>query len=424
MVAKIIISKNIRKALNYNEQKVQKKKAECIHAGNFLQDKTELNFYQKLQRFTSLIERNEATTNTLHISLNFDNTEHLSDQKLEQIATAYMKKIGFGEQPFLVYKHHDAGHPHIHIVTTNIKMDGKRINTHNIGKIQSEKARKEIENEFNLVRATAKDLSFAGKIKAVEAEKVIYGKSETKRAITNVLDAVLNQYKYTSLAELNAVLRQYNVLADRGSENGQMYQRGGLVYRVLDQNGNKIGVPIKASSIYSKPILQEIAAKYTGNEIARKFYKAGLMKRIDEILQQSADMLSLTRSLEKLGISTVLRRNDKGFIYGVTFVDHHTRCVFNGSDLHKRFSAAALQQRFNVATPASQTQPQEAVSASTASAPQDKHQDISLQKEKDLQDVVGTELLDTLAKPENGPQYVPYELRKKKKKKRKKKFGM
>ena len=38
-----------------------------------------------------------------------------------------MQGIGFGNQPYLVYQHHDAGHPHIHMVTANIQADGQRI---------------------------------------------------------------------------------------------------------------------------------------------------------------------------------------------------------------------------------------------------------------------------------------------------------
>jgi uncharacterized protein YijF (DUF1287 family) len=57
-----------------------------------------------------------------------------------------MEKIGFGEQPYLIYKHEDAGHPHIHIVSTTIKADGSRINTHNIGRNQSEKQEKKSNN--------------------------------------------------------------------------------------------------------------------------------------------------------------------------------------------------------------------------------------------------------------------------------------
>ncbi len=70
-----------------------------------------------------------------------------------------------------------------------------------------------------------------------------------------MLYAVLQNYKYASLTELNAVLKLYNLNADRGKEGGIIFLKRGLVYRVLDEKGNKIGVPIKASSIYSKPTL-------------------------------------------------------------------------------------------------------------------------------------------------------------------------
>jgi hypothetical protein len=52
-----------------------------------------------------------------------------------------------------------------------------------------------------------------------------------------------------------------------------------------------------------------------------------------------------TRALEKENINTLLRQNEQGIIYGITYVDHHTKCVFNGSDLGKQYSAAGIQQR-------------------------------------------------------------------------------
>jgi hypothetical protein len=111
-----------------------------------------------MERMQDLIARNERAkkSNTLHISLNFDPSEKLAEGKLTQIARAYMEKIGFGSQPYLVYQHHDAGHPHIHILTTSIQPDGKRIDTYNIGRNQSENARKELEKSFGLIPAQGK----------------------------------------------------------------------------------------------------------------------------------------------------------------------------------------------------------------------------------------------------------------------------
>ncbi|MCX2492626.1 relaxase/mobilization nuclease domain-containing protein [Pedobacter sp. PF22-3] len=134
MVAKIESGKSIRGILHYNEDKVASLDARLIMASGFAADIKKMNFSQKLNRFKHLTGLNAAVkTNALHISLNFDASDKLDNQKLQQIALEYMKRIGFGDQPFLVYRHADSAHPHIHIVTTNIQKDGERIDIHGIG---------------------------------------------------------------------------------------------------------------------------------------------------------------------------------------------------------------------------------------------------------------------------------------------------
>ncbi len=259
-----------------------------------------------------------------------------------------MQKIGFVEQPYLVYQHNDAGHPHIHIVTTNIKSDGKRIELHNLARNQSMKASKEIEKEFHLIQAKSKQ-RLAYELKAVNVERVQYGKAETKRAITNVLDHVLPVYKYASLAELNAVLQQYNIVADRGSESSRIYQGKGLVYRILDANGQKTGVPIKASLIYNKPTLKNIEARFAHNQAEKQKHKQRVMNAVDLSLikRPNQRLAELIKALQKENIKVVLRQNENGIIYGITYVDHQTKCVFNGSHLGKQYSANAIHQRCN-----------------------------------------------------------------------------
>src|SRR5688500_10538903 len=122
MVAKISHPKRVHAALNYNENKVSEGKAVCLYAANYLNDHSSMTFHQKLNGLERLNELNDrAATKTLHVSLNFSATEWLTDEKLIKIGSAYMEKIGFGEQPFLIYRHFDAGHPHLHIVSTTIK---------------------------------------------------------------------------------------------------------------------------------------------------------------------------------------------------------------------------------------------------------------------------------------------------------------
>jgi len=421
MVAKITIPKSIEAALNYNEKKAQKGKAVCLHAANYLKDAAKMNFYQKLAGFERLNSLNErATTKTLHVSLNFSPSEKLQDEKLLMIAELYMSKIGFSEQPFLVYKHEDAGHPHIHIVSTTIKTDGSRINTHNIGRNQSEKARKEIEQQFGLIKAERQaELRNPG-VKPVDAGKVIYGKDETKRAISNTVGAVFSQYKFTSLPEFNAALKQFNVIADRGKEEGRIYKNRGLVYRVLDADGKKVGVPIKASSIGCKPILDNLEKRFVGNETAKEILKPFVKAKLDECLTQSpSTMQELMEYLKQKNIHTVLRQNTERRLYGITFVDNQNKVVFNGSDLGKGYSAAAIQSRL-ASNPKEQTQEQKETKASSGAGGVHKNFTSQKEKEKTLPGSSKTETpLDVLLSTKEQYENVPGNLMKKKRKKKK-----
>lgn len=411
--------KRLAAALNYNENKVSLGRAECLCAGNFLKDAKEMNFYQKMEGFERLNELNDrAQTKTLHVSLNFDPSEKLPADNLVTIASVYMEKIGFGEQPFLIYKHNDAGHPHIHIVTTTIRDDGSRINTHNIGRNQSEKARKEIEKEFNLVRAENQKQLLKQKIHAVNAEKIFYGKTETKRAVTNVVNAVWRTYKYSSLPEFNAILKQYNVLADRGKEDGRIYKNRGLVYRVLDSAGNKVGVPVKASSINSQPTLEKLEKLFSSNKIKKEPYKQYMKTTLDEIVAgKPAGMNALIKLLGQKNIYTVLQQNSEGRIYGITFVDNKNKVVFNGSNLGKDYSAAHLQNKLLASTTVDKIHYQ-AENSNPFQLEKSNFQGWQISSQQTPSD-----LMNLLA-PKQQQELIPYQLRKKKRKKKKKNLGL
>lgn len=348
MVAKITIGKSVRGILNYNENKVKESQARCITASGYGMEHNDLSFYQKLNRLENLQEKNgRVKTNAVHISLNFDPSEKLSRQQLSEIAGRYMEKIGFGNQPYLIYQHHDAGHPHIHLVTTNVQENGRAIGLHNIGREKSEPARKELELEYGLVQAESRSQKQQQGLKRFPIEKLQYGQTETKRAITNIVNTIARQYNFTSLAELNAVLKQYNVTADRGNENTRMYQENGLVYSAIDERGNKLGVAIKASAIYNKPTLKNLEQQFQKNGQSRKLYKEMLKERVDKVL---SNHLKLSRNdlgylLKKENIKILFRENKEGLVYGITYIDQFKKSVFNGSDLGKEYAAKGLTER-------------------------------------------------------------------------------
>jgi hypothetical protein len=353
MVARIAHSSNLSAVLNYNEKKVSQNDAELIQASGFLKDTDRMNFYDKAERFQRLNElRPDVVVNMLHISLNFDPSEQLSETQLTAIADRYMEGIGLKDQPYLVYQHKDASHPHLHIVTNIVQPDGKRVKTHYLGKEKSEPTRKAIEKEFGLVRAEgSQHQKKLFELQPVDAQKVIYGSAtETKTAMKQAIHEVFTKYKYASLPEYNAALRQYNVLADSGSKDSRIRQHGGLVYRVLDEQGNKLGVPIKASLFYFKPTLSKLEEKFQKNAEARQALLPSLRDRIDVALLQSPDSLrEFVDQLKTARIELVIRQNEAGRVYGLTYVDKQTKTVINGSALGKEYSAAGILKQFQQA---------------------------------------------------------------------------
>ncbi|MFD2873242.1 relaxase/mobilization nuclease domain-containing protein [Mucilaginibacter ximonensis] len=346
MVARIVCGKSIRGVLNYNENKLKNAEASLLLAAGFPRDPDHLSFKNKLHRFEMLTRQNTDTrTNTLHIMLNFSRRDELDEGKLKAITFDYMNSIGFGEQPFLVYQHFDAAHPHLHIATVNIADGGRRIETHNIGRHQSEKARKEIETSYNLIRAEDQAKETAYTLQPVNLDKIMYGKTPTKAAISAIVREVVDSYKFTSLPELNAALRQFNVRAYRGTEGSQMFQKSGLVYQVLNEQGQAIGIPIKASSIYGRPTLKNLERKYTPNESSRMPYGQRLKHLLDKAIATTRGSIALQEQLQQQGIRMLFRENIQGNVYGVTFIDNATRVVYNGSDLGKNYSAKAFMAR-------------------------------------------------------------------------------
>jgi hypothetical protein len=346
MVAVIKVSSSLNRILNYNENKVADKKAVCLYAGNYMVDSDRMNFTMKQNYLQRRMELNtNVSRNSLHISLNFDPSENrLSNESMAEIARAYMQELGFGDQPYLVYRHFDAGHPHLHVVTTNIRYDGSRIDLHHLAIRKSEPARKKLEVEFGLVRAQGHKRDATEKtVRAAE-----YGKSETRSVIQNVLEAVLDKYRYTSLAELNAVLGIYNIRADPGAEGSRVSRHGGLLYRIISDKGEPMGVPIKASLFHSRPTLSRLEVKFAKNKITAGPHKARVKNVIDRLVVQEkvtpfSDMMSV---LSAQGITVVKRQNVEGRIFGLTYVDHQTGGVFNGSALGKAYSAKEMLERF------------------------------------------------------------------------------
>jgi hypothetical protein len=340
-------SESIVRSLLYNEQKVTLHQAECILADNFLKDIDQLTWEDKVLRFERRQELNERVTTSQHISLNFDPADNLSNEKMQAIARTYMKELGFEKQPYLVYRHYDAGHPHCHIVTTHIQANGDPIPQYKIGENQSEKARILIEEKFGLVTAEKKRLTQKQSELPKHVMKVQYGERPTSSAISDTVRYVMEKGNYTDLDEFNAILKLYNVIADPGKEGSSLRQHHGLLYRVLDSEGHYIGRPLKASFFYFKPTLQHLEEKFRLNQSLRQ--QQQLHQRLEtyirwELMSEKITLKKLEYTLLREGIYIDLKKDRQGHILNAVYIDIRSMCAVKADALHESCHKEAMQK--------------------------------------------------------------------------------
>jgi hypothetical protein len=437
MVAVIGTGTSLHRPFLYNENKVEEKAAICIAAVGYPKDLPELTKAQKLNRLL-----NQAALHTtakrkgIHISLNFDPSEKdISDDKLIAIAAEYMQAIGFGDQPCLIYRHHDAAHPHIHIVSTTIAADGSRINTQNIGKEKSEPASRLLEKKYGLVPADKRQRSRIYRPEPIAASVIAQGEAGIRRKIQSVLAKLLRSYNYTSMAELNALLSLSSVNAYTGDKGSRTLLHDGLYYRIVRMDGEPVVKPVKASRFFidmpqkhaafrNRPTKAYLKQRFMENFLPKKKHRTRLKNLIDLALlteKKTPGLKEFMAALHAQGVDLVLRQNREGHIYGITYVDHNSRCVFNGSDLGKTYGASGILQRCNPPPP-------------TAAVTGREQQQGQLPTPREMPayhaidfSMIPSEIADILERlfgPEYTYQPVPYEMRpgyrKRRRKKRKK----
>ena len=132
MVANIRSGATPGGALRYNKEKVDKDEAEVLFWQKMLEpfDKYgQLDIDTCMESFWPYLEANRRTTNTVfHASLNPSPEDRLTDEQLREIACEYMERMGYGEQPYIVFKHKDIEREHLHIVSLRINELGRKIN--------------------------------------------------------------------------------------------------------------------------------------------------------------------------------------------------------------------------------------------------------------------------------------------------------
>lgn len=336
MIAKISATENLGGALGYNFKKVEKEEASILLAQGLYQNKEET--YTMAEVFAdmqALIPEKCRTKKTVfHCSLNPHPDEKLSDETLTQIAKEYMEALGYGKQPYIVFKHNDIAREHIHIVSLRVDSKGRKLNDR-FEKRRSKQITDALERKFGLILSS----KVTDKAKK-ETPMIGLSKGNIKEQVASVVRMVLKHYRFCSLGELNAILSAYNLAVEevRTEFRGKKYD--GLVYVPTDGKGNKAGTPIHASDIGRGVSYTAVQNRIQKSKQTVKPLIPTVRNKVLQAMRTSPQTDKGLRSrLEEQGLRVIIRKNESGRIYGITFIDDEEGIALNGSRLGKGYAA-------------------------------------------------------------------------------------
>lgn len=348
MVAKISRGVSLYGAVAYNQQKVDEATARIIYGNRMITDVTgnrEQTLRQTMWAFENYLLANRNTEKpVLHISLNPSLEDRLTDTQFAELAKEYMRKMGYGDQPYIVYVHEDIGRRHIHIVSTCVNERGEKIDDAYEWN-RSMKACRELEKKFGMKQVEDK----RKELLEPYLKKADYWCGDVKRQVSNIVKSVFTAYRFQSFGEYSALLSCFNIEARqvKGEFEGTPYN--GIVYILTDDTGKPLCTPIKSSLIGKRYGYEGVEKRTAYNAREYKARKWQPKIRNDVALAMHGcrgDREEFIRLLGGKGIDVVFRENDEGRIYGATFIDHKDREVYNGSRLGKEFSANAFERLF------------------------------------------------------------------------------
>jgi hypothetical protein len=346
MIAKIGRSANLYGALAYNQLKIENENGQILFANKIIETPNgHYSVAQLAQSFaTYLIANRNTEKHTLHISLNPDPKDTVSDDKFREMAEEYMREMGYGEQPFVVFKHTDIDRSHIHIVSICVDEEGKKISD-KFEKMRSMNLCRELERKHGLIPATDKERNQNDQV----FRPVDYRAGDVKSQIASVVRHLPNYYQYQTLGEYNALLSLFNITTEKVEGELQGKMRQGLLYIPLNEKGERAGHPFKASLFGKNAGLPALELHFAKCKEALKDHptKPTIKAVITIALKSTSDEQAFKKQLGEQGITVVVRRNDAGRIYGMTFIDHNSKTVWNGSRLAKELSANTFNNYWN-----------------------------------------------------------------------------
>lgn len=346
MVAEITAPISLKNVLAYNFGKVKSGTASVIlTSGLSVDERGETDLLRALADMENRLPSGIRTKKPVfHCSINPHPDDVLTSAQLQAIAKEYMERMGYENQPYIVFKHNDIAREHIHIVSLRVDSFGKKL-PHAFEGRRSKKITDELELKYGLIPSGNRK----NRKEDVTVKEVIpadINKGNVREQIAGVVRAVLKRYAFQSLGEMNLLLSRYNISVEEVRKEYKGKQYDGLVYAITDKDENKLMSPLHANKIGRGTGFSAVFSHFEKSKSVIKEKAPLLRNAIMEVMKTTPDKERFLAEMNARGIDVVLRENEQGRIYGITFISDGLGVVANGSRLGKGYSANVFNEYF------------------------------------------------------------------------------
>ena len=248
MTGNQIKGKGFRGALRYNLEKVNNKVAEVLdHSFVNLSESSIMKEVQFVR-----MQRPNLQKYFYHTSINFPPTEDLPNDLMTRIGRDYLEANGFTQHQYIMFRHYDADHPHLHILVNRIGYDGNVLSDSNDFS-RSEKILRELEKKYGLTEVVSSRLAKERAMTKNELEMIKRTREGSKKLKLQVaIRKTLQDHPGMNLEDFVFRLEDKGVhvlfnQASTGHVSGISYGLGDFVI-----TGSKLGNDFKWRSIASR----------------------------------------------------------------------------------------------------------------------------------------------------------------------------
>ena len=229
MIGRILYRESCQGVLNYV---LDKEGMRILGYGNMYSKDISQKFFGSVLHFQG--QRNATKNRYAHITLNLPYGEHLDDATFLDVSNEYMQQMGYGEQPFVVVRHNDTKHEHVHIVTTNVDGSGMVLGIFNSHR-RNIATQRYLEKKFGLSPSPCtKKQRELPLYRLPELQFGMDHSQGTKFYLQDVLNGILQKYKVRSFEELAKLVEPYHIeLRQTRAESGRV----GVAYGLNNQKG-------------------------------------------------------------------------------------------------------------------------------------------------------------------------------------------